>query len=119
MAPYDAGYQYLYHRSNFDSVMASKNRGYFHLASENALEEDAAENAEKWNFRNLMASWDKTVPMAFIDGTKDTTSTKMGPLAEEMKKAGFDVTCHLLEDGHMFPLHRATIARIAIAHFSK
>ena len=27
--------------------MASKNRGYFHLASENALEEDAAENAEK------------------------------------------------------------------------
>ena len=119
MAPYDAGYKYLYDRTNFDGVMASKNRGYFHLSSENALEEDAAENAEKWNFRNLMAAWDKTVPMAFIDGTKDTTSEHMGPVVEEMEKAGFNVTYHLLEDGHMFPLHRATIARIAIEHFSK
>ena len=119
MAPYDAGYQYLYNRPNFDSVMACKESGYFNLASENALEEDAAENAEKWSFRNLIASWDKRVPMAFIDGVKDTTSTKMGPLVEEMKRAGFDVTCHLLEDGHMFPMHRATIARIAIEHFSK
>ena len=119
MAPYDAGYQYLYNRPNFDSVMACKERGYFHLSSENALEEDAAENAEKWVFSNLMTSWSKEVPMAFIDGTKDTTSTKMGPLAEAMQKAGFDAKCHLLEDGHMFPLHRATIARIAIEHFRK
>ena len=119
MAPYDAGYKYLYDRPNFDGVMACKARGYFNLASETALEEDAAENAEKWNFRNLMASWSKDVPMAFIDGTKDTTSQHMGPIVEEMQKAGFRVTYHLLEDGHMFPLHRATIARIALEHFSK
>lgn len=119
MAPYDAGSQYLYNRPNFDGVMACKARGYFTLASENALEEDAAAHAEQWNFRNLMASWSKDVPMAFIDGTKDTTSQHMGPIVEEMQKAGFRVTYHLLEDGHMFPLHRATIARIAIEHFSK
>ena len=89
------------------------------MASPNALEEDAAENAEKWNFRNLIASWSKEVPMAFIDGTKDTTSEHMGPIVEELKKAGFPVSYHLLEDGHMFPMHRATIARIAIEHFSK
>ena len=55
----------------------------------------------------------------FIDGTKDTTSEHMGPIVAEMEQAGFCVSYHLLEDGHMFPLHRATIARIAIEHFSK
>ena len=119
MAPYDAGYKYLYDRANFNGVMACKARGYFTLASENALEEDAAAHAQQWSFRNLMASWDKTVPMAFIDGTKDTTSTHMGPMVEEMKQAGFDAKCYLLEDGHMFPRHRATIARICLEHFSK
>ncbi len=118
MAPYDAGYKYLYDRPNFDGVMASKNRGYFHLASENALEEDAAENAESWNFRNLISKLDKNIPYCFIDGTKDTTSEHMVPVVDEMKKAGFQVSHHLLEDGHMFPLHRATIARIALEHFS-
>lgn len=118
MAPYDAGYKYLYDRSNFDGVMASKNRGYFHLSSENALEEDAAENAESWNIRNLLSKLDKHIPYCFIDGTKDTTSGHMGPVVDEMKKAGFQVSYHLLEDGHMFPLHRATIARIALEHFS-
>jgi dipeptidyl aminopeptidase/acylaminoacyl peptidase len=118
MAPYDAGYKYLYDRSNFDGVMASKNRGYFHLSSENALEEDAAEHAESWNFRNLLPKLDKHIPYCFIDGTKDTTSEHMGPVVDEMKKAGFQVSYHLLEDGHMFPLHRATIARIALEHFS-
>ena len=119
MAPYDAGYKYLYDRTNFDGVMACKEKGYFNLASPNALEEDAAENAEKWSFRNLIASWSKDVPMAFIDGTKDTISEHMGPVVEEMEKAGYNVSYHLLEDGHMFPMHRATIARIAIEHFSK
>ena len=118
MAPYDAGYKYLYDRSNFDGVMASKNRGYFHLSSENALEEDAAQNAESWNFRNLLPKLDKTISYCFIDGTKDTTSEHMGPVAEEMQQSGFRVDYHLLEDGHMFPLHRATIARIALEHFS-
>lgn len=119
MAPYDAGYQYLYDRPNFDSVMACKARGYFNLESENALEEDAAENAGKWSFRNLVATLDKNISYCFIDGSKDTTSTKMAPLAEQMQKAGYKAQCHLLEDGHMFPLHRATVARIAIEHFSK
>lgn len=119
MAPYDAGYKYLYDRPNFDGVMASKNRGYFHLSSENALEEDAAENAEKWNFRNLMASWNKELPFVFIDGTQDTTSEHMGPVVEEMEKAGFRVSYHLLEDGHMFYRNRATVARIVIEHFQK
>ena len=71
MAPYDAGYKYLYDRPNFDGVMASKNRGYFHLASENALEEDAAENAESWNFRNLLPKFNKNFPFCFIDGKQD------------------------------------------------
>ena len=119
MAPYDAGYKYHYDRPNFDGVMACKNRGYFRLSSENALEEDAAENAEKWNFRNLLATLDKNLPYCFIDGTRDTTSQHMGPVVEEMKKAGFRADYHLLEDGHMFPLHRATIARIALDFFKK
>ena len=115
MAPYDAGYKYLYDRTNFDGVMACN----FHLSSENALEEDAAANAEGWNFRNLLSKLDKTISYSFIDGTKDTTSEHMGPVVEEMKQAGFRVSYHLLEDGHMFPLHRATIARIALEHFGK
>jgi len=48
----------------------------------------------------------------------DTTAPKTD-IAEEMKKAGFNVSYHLLEDGHMFPLYRAAVARIAIEHFSK
>ena len=119
MAPYDAGFKYLYDRANFDGVMACKARGYFHLSSENALEEDAARNAEAWNFRNLLPKLDKNIPYCFIDGTKDTTSEHMGPVVEEMKQADFRVSYHLLEDGHMFPLHRATIARIALEHFGK
>ena len=119
MAPYDAGFKYLFDRPNFDSVMACKARGYFHLSSENALEEDAARNAEGWNFRNLLPKLDKNIPYCFIDGTKDTTSRPTDALADEMKQAGFRVSHHLLEDGHMFPLHRATIARIALEHFGK
>lgn len=119
MAPYDAGFKYLFDRPNFDSVMACKARGYFHLSSENALEEDAARNAEGWNFRNLLPKLDKNIPYCFIDGTKDTTSEHMGPVAQEMEHSGFRVDYHLLEDGHMFPLHRATIARIALEHFGK
>ena len=119
MAPYDAGYKYLYDRTNFDDVMACKKRGYFHLSSENALEEDAAIHAESWNFRNLLDKLDKSIPYCFVDGTKDTTSEHMGPVVKEMEQAGFRVSYHLLEDGHMFPLHRATIARIALEHFGK
>lgn len=119
MAPYDAGFKYLFDRPNFDSVMACKARGYFHLSSETALEEDAARNAEAWNFRNLLPKLDKNIPYCFIDGAKDTTSRPTDALAEEMKQAGFRVSHHLLEDGHMFPLHRATIARIALEHFGK
>ena len=119
MAPYDAGYKYLYDRPNFDSVMASKNRGYFHLSSENALEEDAAENAEKWNFRNLIPKLDKNISYCFIEGKQDGVSMTTLPLVEQMEQAGITAVHHLLEDGHMFPLHRATIARIAIEHFSK
>lgn len=69
MAPYDAGFKYLYDRPNFDSVMACKARGYFRLSSENALEEDAARNAESWNFRSLLPKLDKHIPYCFIDGT--------------------------------------------------
>ena len=119
MAPYDAGYKYLYDRANFDSVMACKARGYFCLSSENALEEDAAANAENWNFRSLFPKLDKNISYCFIDGTRDTTSEHMGPIARQMKDEGFRVSYHLLEDGHMFPLHRATIARIALEHFGK
>lgn len=119
LAPYDAGYMYLYNRTNFDGVMESKERGYFHLSSENALEEDAAEHAEQWNFRNLLPKFDKTMPFCFIDGKQDRTSSHMGPIAAQMQQEGFNVTCHLLDDGHMFPLHRASVARIALEHFRK
>ena len=119
MAPYDAGFMYLHNRPNFDSVMACKNTGYFRLSHENALEEDAAANAEDWAFDDLLPKLDKNIPYCFIDGTKDTTSLHMGPVAEKMKQAGFRVAYHLLEDGHMFPLHRATIARIALEQFGK
>lgn len=119
MAPYDAGFKYLFDRPNFDSVMACKARGYFHLSSETALEEDAARNAESWYFHNLIPHLDQQASYCFIDGTKDTTSRPTDVLAEEMKQAGFRVSHHLLEDGHMFPLHRATIARIALEHFGK
>ena len=43
----------------------------------------------------------------------------MGPLADQMQKAGFKACCHLLEDGYKFHMHRATIARITIVHFTK
>ena len=117
MAPYDAGHKYLYDRPGFDSVMACKAKGYFTLASENALEEDAAQNAESWCFCNLMKVMDKKIPYCFIDGKQDKTSAHVGPIVEEMKAAGFNVTYHLLDDGHMFPCHRASLARIALEHF--
>ena len=119
MAPYDTGYTYLYDRENFTAVTNCKNRGYFNLDSENAFEEDAQANAESWYFRNLIPHLDQQASYCFIDGAKDTTSRSTDGLAEEMKRAGFRVDYHLLEDGHMFPLHRATIARIALEHFGK
>lgn len=119
MAPYDAGYKYLYDRPGFDEVMACKKRGYFHLSSENALEEDAAAHAEQWCFTNLVAKLDKRIPYCFIEGSRDATSLPTLPLAEQMRQAGFTTEHHLLEDGHMFPLHRATIARIALEFFKK
>lgn len=118
LAPYDAGGIYLHHRDNFDSVMACKQRGYFHLSSENALEEDAAANARQWDFRNLLTKFDKNFPFCFIDGKQDSTSLHIGPLVEEMQQAGLNAAYHLLDDGHMFPLHRASVARIALNHFN-
>ncbi len=117
LAPYDAGFMYRNCREKFDSVMACKERGYFTLASENALEEDAEANAETWDFRNLLTKFNKDFPFCFIDGKQDRTSAHVGPIVEEMQKAGFCVTYHLLDDGHMFPLHRASLARIALTHF--
>jgi dipeptidyl aminopeptidase/acylaminoacyl peptidase len=118
MAPYDAGFMYQNCRDRFDSVMACKAQGYFTLASENALEEDAAAHAQQWEFRNLLTKFDKHFPFCFIDGKQDRTSTHVGPIVEEMQQAGFRVTYHLLDDGHMFPLHRASLARIALQHFN-
>ena len=119
MAPYDAGFMYQNCRDRFDSVMACKAQGYFTLASENALEEDAAAHAQQWEFRNLLTKFDKDFPFCFIDGKQDRTSLHVGPYVEEMQKAGFCVTYHLLDDGHMFPSSRASVARIALAHFNK
>ena len=118
LAPYDAGAMYLYNRPGFDSVMACKERGYFTLASENALDEDAAAHAQQWEFRNLLTKFDKDFLFCFIDGKQDRTSAHVGPIVEEMRQAGFNVTYHLLDDGHMFPLHRASVARIALNHFN-
>ena len=118
LAPYDAGYQYLYNRTNFDSVMACKKEGYFHLSSENALEEDAAAHAEKWYFSNLLPELDKEIPYCFISGDRDTTSQRTEPFVAEMKEAGFAVSHVLLDDGHMFPRHRASLAKTALAFFS-
>ncbi len=120
MAPCDTGYKYLYDRPGFDDLMACKQRGYFRLASENAMEEDARTNGEKWYFPNLVSRLDKHIPYCFIGGKRDETTPPeqhIQPLVEAMQAEGFDVKVTLLEDGHMFPLHRATIARIALEHF--
>ena len=119
MAPYDAGYMYLHNRSNFDGVMANKDKGYFHLSSENALEEDAAAHAEQWSFTSLVAKLDKTIPYCFIEGKRDGVSLTTLPLTEQMRQVGFTAEHHLLDDGHMFPLHRATIAKTALDFFTK
>ena len=121
MAPCDTGYKYQFDRPGFDELMACKQTGYFRLASEFAMEEDAAVHAEQWYFPNLVSKLDKTISYCFIGGEKDTTTPPeqhIVPMLTAMQEQGFDVTYHLLEDGHMFPLHRATIARMAIEHFS-
>ena len=117
LAPYDAGYMYCNCRERFDSVMDCRKSGYFHLTSDDALHLDAEANAKDWDFRNLLTKFDKDFPFCFIDGKQDRTSAHVGPVVEEMQKAGFRVTYHLLDDGHMFPLHRASLARIALTHF--
>ena len=119
LAPYDAGYMYCNCRERFDSVMDCRKSGYFHLTSDDALHLDAEANAKDWDFRNLLTKFDKDFPFCFIDGKQDRTSLHVGPLVEEMQNAGFCVTYHLLDDGHMFPAHRASVARIALAHFEK
>ena len=119
LAPYDAGFMYMNCRERFDSVMACKQKGYFTLTSENALEEDAEAHAEQWDFRNLLPKFRKNFPFCFIDGKQDRTSLHVGPLVEEMQEKGFCVDYHLLDDGHMFPVSRASVARIALAHFNK
>lgn len=118
LAPYDAGYMYRNCRERFDSVMDCSKNGYFHLTSDDALHLDAEANAKDWDFRNLLTKFDKDFPFCFIDGKQDRTSLHVGPYVEEMQKAGFRVTYHLLDDGHMFPLHRASLARIALQHFN-
>ena len=119
LAPYDAGYQYLYNHTNFESVMSCKREGYFRLASENALEEDGAAHAEAWYFSNLLPKLDKNIPYCFISGDRDTTSQRTEPFVAQMEEAGFKVSHVMLDDGHMFPRHRASLAKITLDFFSK
>ena len=122
MAPCDTGYRHLYAPQGVKGLMDCKANGYFRLSSEHAMEEDIEANARQWYFPNLVSKLDKTIPYCFIGGTNDATTPPeqhIVPMLTAMQEQGFDVCYHLLEDGHMFPRHRATLARIALEHFQK
>lgn len=122
MAPCNTSYKYFRDPVGVGGLMACKHNGYFTLSSENAMEEDIAANAESWYFPNLVPKLDKSIPYCFIGGKQDDTTppdTHIKPMLAAMQEAGFDVTYTELDDGHMFPCHRASLARIALAHFRK
>ena len=122
MAPCDTGYKYLHAPKEFASLMECKKIGYFHLPTEDYMEQDAAQHAEEWYFPNLAERLDAAVPYRFIGGARDVTTPPQQhilPLLNRLQERGVDARYTELDDGHMFPVSRVRLARLALSLISE
>jgi dipeptidyl aminopeptidase/acylaminoacyl peptidase len=122
MAPCNLGYKYLYNQEGFMDTMSCKSNGYFNLPSDDYMEQDAAKNAEKWYFPNLVPRLDKSIPYRIIGAAKDTATPPKAhvyPMYEKMVENGYDVEYIELNDGHNFPESRIELACRVIAYLNE
>jgi len=122
MAPCNLGYTYLYNQEEFLDLMAAKETGYFTIPSEDYMEKDTAENAEKWFFPNLVPRLDKNIPYRIIGAALDVTTPPKAhvyPMYEKMVENGYDVEYIELNDGHMFPESRVQLACRVIQYINE
>jgi len=122
MAPCNLGYTYLYNQEEFLDLMECKSNGYFNLPSDDYMEQDAAKNAEKWHFPNLVPRLDKSIPYRIIGAAKDATTPPKAhvyPMYEKMVENGYDVEYIELNDGHMFPESRVQLACRVIQYLNR
>ena len=123
MAPCDTGHMFLNQPERFGPVlMDCKKNGYFHLPTEDYMENDAAQHAEEWYFPNLAERLDASIPYRFIGGARDVTTPPRQhilPLLERLQALGRDVRYTELDDGHMFPISRVRLARLALSLLSE
>ena len=113
VAPCDMGYNYLYDKPAFDSLMQCKKRGCFTLPAEDYMEKDAQEHGENWPFLKLLPKLDKSIPYRFIGGKMDTVTPPDKhtlPLVRAMDESGYHVTYTELPDGHIFSSTRVRLA---------
>ena len=118
MAPCDIGYRYLYHQEAVTAALRdSVQTGYYHMPTEDYMEQDLAQHAADWHFPNIAAQLDRTIPYRFIGGTKDVTTPPeqhIRPLLDKLQELGADVQYTELNDGHMFPVSRVKLAKTAL-----
>lgn len=113
VAPCDMGYNYLYDRPAFDSLMQCKSRGCFTLPTEDYMEKDAEKHGENWPFLTLLPKLDKSIPYRFIGGKTDGVTPPEKhtlPLVRAMNETGYDVLYTELPDGHTFQCTRVRLA---------
>jgi hypothetical protein len=113
VAPCDMGYNYLYDRPAFDSLMQCKKRGCFTLPTEDYMEKDAEEYGKNWPFLTLLPKLDKSIPYRFIGGKSDSVTPPEKhtlPLVRAMNETGYDVLYTELPDGHTFQCTRVMLA---------
>ena len=114
MAPCDMAMRHENEPQSFDSMMETAAKGYFRLASQDALREDMEAHYKQWRFDALADKIPQTMPLHFIGGAKDTTvppKTHIFPLYHLLQARNMDVSYQELDAGHIF-----TPCRIALTN---
>lgn len=115
MAPCDLGFKYEERPEEFAEFMSRKERGYFRLSHEMAMEEDAAANHAHWRFAALPERIPVDMPLHFIGGTQDTATPPAEhilPLYTVLRDRGSEVSYTEIDDGHGFASHRITLTEL-------
>lgn len=115
MAPCDLSFKYEERPEEFAEFMTRKERGYFRLSHEMAMEEDTADNHARWRFAALPERLPENMPLHFIGGTQDTATPPAEhilPLYTALRARGSEVSYTEIDDGHGFASHRITLTEL-------
>lgn len=115
MAPCDLGFKFEERPEEFSEFMSRKEKGYFRLSHEMAMEEDAAANHSRWRFAALPEWIPLNLPLHFIGGTQDVATPPVEhilPLYTALRDRGSPTSYTEIEDGHGFASHRIALTEL-------